>query len=71
MYRETLIVHPRSKEQLTALKAIMKALKVDFETEKDTERTYSPEFIAKIKQSEEDIKAERTTKIEPVDIWNL
>ena len=49
----------------------MKALKVDFETEKDTERTYSPEFIAKIKQSEEDIKAGRTTKIEPADIWNL
>jgi hypothetical protein len=64
---ETLIVHPRSKEQLTVLKAIMEALKVDFETEK----AYNPEFIAKIKQSEEDIKAGRTTKIEPADIWNL
>ena len=71
LYMETLIVHPRSKEQLTALKAIMKALKVDFETEKNAERLYSPEFIAKIKQSEEDIKAGRTTKIEPADIWNL
>jgi len=68
---ETLIVHPRSKEQLTALKAIMKALKVDFTTEKSGESSYNPEFVAKIKQSEEDIKAGRTTKIEPADIWNL
>jgi hypothetical protein len=67
---ETLIVHPKSKEQLTALKAIMKALKVDFRTEK-SEGPYNAEFVAKIKQSEEDIKAGRTTKIEPADIWNL
>jgi hypothetical protein len=32
---------------------------------------YSPVFIDKMKQSEEDIKAGRTTKIEPADIWNL
>ena len=68
---ETLIVHPRNKEQLTALKAIMKALKVDFETEKSIESPYNPEFVAKIKQSEEDIKAGRTTKIHPADVWNL
>jgi hypothetical protein len=41
---ETLIVKPKSKEQLTALKAIMKALKVDFRIEK----SYTPEFAAKI-----------------------
>jgi hypothetical protein len=28
---ETMILHPKSKEQLLALKAIAKALKVDFE----------------------------------------
>jgi len=68
---ETLIVHPKNKEQLTALKAIMKALKVDFKTEKNTESIYSPEFNAKIKRGEEDIKAGRTTQIKPADIWNL
>jgi hypothetical protein len=68
---ETLIVHPRSKEQLAALKGIMKALKVEFTTEKSTEGPYNPEFVAKMKQSEDDIKAGRTTKIEPADIWNL
>jgi hypothetical protein len=68
---ETLIVQPKNKEQLTALKAIMKALKVDFKTEKSTESPYGPEFIEKMKRSEADIKAGRTTKIEPADIWNL
>ena len=68
---ETLIVHPKDKKQLTALKAIMKALKVDFRTEKGTETPYSPEFVEKMKRSEEDIKAGRTTQIEPADILNL
>ena len=31
----------------------------------------SPEFAAKMKRGEEDIKAGRTTKIEPADIWNV
>jgi hypothetical protein len=68
---ETLIVQPKNKEQLAALKAFMKALKVDFKIEKSTKSSYSPEFVAKMKKSEEDIKAGRTTKIEPADIWNL
>jgi len=68
---ETLIVQPKSKEQLTALKAIMKALKVDLKTEKSTKTPYSVDFADKMKRSEEDIKAGRTTKIEPADIWNL
>ena len=68
---ETLIVQPKSKEQLTALKAIMKALKVDFTTGKSEDGPYNAEFVAKMKKSEEDVKAGRTTKIEPADIWNL
>jgi hypothetical protein len=68
---ETLIVQPKTKEQLTALKAIMKALKVEFTTEKGTKEPYSPEFNDKIRRGEEDVKAGRTTKIEPADIWNL
>ena len=68
---ETLVVQPKNKEQLVALKAIMKALKVDFSTDKSTKSPHSPEFAAKIKKSEEDIKAGRTTNIEPADIRNL
>jgi hypothetical protein len=67
---ETLIVQPKDKEQLAALKAVMKALKIDYKTEKDS-KTYNADFISKIKQSEEDLKAGRTTQINPADIWNL
>lgn len=45
----------------------MKALKVEFTIEK----SYNPDFVAKMKRGEEDIKAGRTTKIEPANIWNL
>jgi len=67
---ETLIVLPKDKEQLAALKAIMKALKVDYKTEKG-EKTYNKDFVNKMKQSEDDLKAGRTTQITPADIWNL
>ncbi|RYX87203.1 hypothetical protein EON73_01880 [bacterium] len=65
---ETLIVQPENKEQLKALKAFMKAMKIRFQKE---EKPYSQEFITKMVQAEEDIQAGRTTKIEPADIWNL
>lgn len=51
---ETLIFQPESQEQLKALKAFAKALKISFKTE---ERPYDPEFIAKIKKSREDFEA--------------
>jgi len=61
-----LIVYPDSKEQLTTLKAFMKALKISFEEEKSP---YDTEFVAKILQGDEDIKAGRTKKIKLDDIW--
>ena len=45
---ETVIMHPKNKEQLTALKAFAKALKVKFET---GTTPYDPDFVAKIKRS--------------------
>lgn len=65
---ETLIVRPESKEQLVALKAFMKAMKIKFQKD---EQPYNHEFIAKMECAEEDAKSGRTTKIEPADIWNL
>ena len=44
---ETVIMHPESKKQLNALKAVVKALKVMFET---TESPYDPVFVAEIKK---------------------
>jgi len=45
---ETVIIHPESKEQLAALKAFAKALKMKFEMETSP---YDPDFVAKIKRS--------------------
>lgn len=63
---ETLIVQPDSKEKSDAIKAFMKALKISF---KETKSPYNPEFVAKIKQGEEDIKAGKTRKISLDDVW--
>ena len=64
---ETLIVQPKTKEQLTALKAVIKALKIDFRSEKL--ETYNPEFVDKILQGREDIKNGKGVKIDTKDLW--
>jgi hypothetical protein len=61
-----LITYPENKEKLAALKAFMKALKIRFEEEKSPN---NPEFVEKIKHSEEDFKAGRYTAIKTVDLW--
>jgi hypothetical protein len=61
-----MIMHPKNKEQLSALKAIAKALKIDFETEKSP---YNPEFVKEILQAREDIKNGKGVKIAVEDLW--
>ncbi len=61
-----LIVHPDNQDKLKAVKAVLKALKVEFN---EAETAYSPEFIAKIAEGEEDIKAGRTVKVTLDDLW--
>jgi hypothetical protein len=63
---ETVIAKPANKEQLAALKAIMKALKVDFTTEKSL---YNPEFLAKVERAEDQIKSGKYRKVTASDIW--
>lgn len=63
---ETLIVQPKTKEQLTALKAFIKALKIDFKTTKDQ---YDPEFVEKIVQGRKDIENGKGVKIAVEDLW--
>lgn len=63
---ETVIARPANKEQLAAIKAIMKAMKVDFTTEKSV---YNPEFLAKAERAEEQIKSGNYRKVTPSDIW--
>jgi hypothetical protein len=65
---EILILHPENKAQLSALKAMAKALKVTFETKEDF---YTPEFIAKIEKSKQEIKEGKTTRVKKEDLQNF
>ena len=60
--QNTFIVYPQTKEQVSALKAFMQALKIKFEISKKDE--YNPEFVEKIKGSREQVKNGRVTRVE-------
>ncbi len=62
---ETLIVHPENKEQLTALKAFMKAFKISFTEEK---QEYDPEFVTKIQKSRNQVKKGETRTVNIDDL---
>jgi hypothetical protein len=55
---ETMILHPKNEEQVKALKAFAKALKIEFSIQKGEkiESPYDPEFVAKINKAEQEIK---------------
>jgi len=63
---ETLIVKPKTKEQLTALKAFIKAFKIEYKSEKSP---YDPEFAEKILQGREDIKNGKGIRVATEDLW--
>jgi hypothetical protein len=46
--------YPTDNSQVEAIKAVLKALKIQFEMTK--EKPYNPEFVAKIKKSKQDYK---------------
>ncbi len=64
---EILTVRPKDKKQLMAITAILKALDVDFNKEKES--PYDPEFVKMIHQGTEDIKNGKGTKIKLEDLW--
>ncbi|WP_299587212.1 DUF2683 family protein [Mucilaginibacter sp.] len=64
----TLIIHPADKKQLAALKGLMKAFKIPFEV---VESAYDPEFVAKIKESREQVKRGETRVVSELDIKNI
>jgi len=57
---KTLIMHPESKDQLLALKAIAKAWKISVETS-----PYHPNFVAMVKKAE---KRGNYKEIDPNDV---
>ena len=65
----TFTVHTENKEQVNALKAFMKALKIKFEVGEET--PYNPAFVAKITESRNEIKAGKGISMKVKDIDNL
>lgn len=66
---QTLIVQPKDRKELAAVKAALKTLGVSFR--KEEVEPYNPEFVAKIERSKAEARAGKTTTIEPADIWKL
>ena len=64
---ETIIMHPKSKEQLEALKTIAKVLNVEFETEEAS--LYEPEFVKKVLQGKHDIQNGKGVKVDVENLW--
>ncbi|HEY8928368.1 MAG TPA: DUF2683 family protein [Mucilaginibacter sp.] len=60
---DTLIIHPNTKEQLQALKAIAKAWKINVETQQGP---YDPEFVSMVKKAE---KRGNYKEVDANDIW--
>jgi hypothetical protein len=56
------IAHPTNTEQVNALKAFVKALKIKFEIT-TAETPYNQEFVDKILQGDEDFKAGKGKKM--------
>ena len=57
----SLIIYPKTKKQLAAVKAILKALNVPFLIEE----RYDPEFVAKIERSKKEVAEGKYTVYDP------
>lgn len=62
----TFIIRPETKEQENALRAFVKALKMKFEVSK--EKSYDPDFVAKIDESRKQVKEGKITRVEKKDL---
>ena len=63
------ISYPKTNEQISALKAFMKALKIKFEISKES--PYNPEFVKKIEKSRQDHKDGKGTVITMYELNKL
>lgn len=64
--QDIFIVQPTTKEQVSALKAFMKALKIKFEVSK--EEDYNPEFVEKIMESKRQYAQGKFTEVKRENI---
>lgn len=66
MEESVFTIHTQTSEQEDALKAFVKALKMKFEITKS--KSYNPEFVAKIEQSEKEIAQGKTVAVKKEDL---
>lgn len=59
---EKLIVYPKTKEEVDAIKALLHAMKIEFEV--SNEENYNPDFVTKILESKEQAKNGIITRVE-------
>jgi len=60
------IVHPANEEQVNALKAFVKALKIKFEV--TTEKAYNADFVEKIQNSKKEFEEGKFTRVDKDDL---
>ncbi|MFZ1702388.1 MAG: DUF2683 family protein [Pyrinomonadaceae bacterium] len=63
------ILHPNA-DQADALKAFVKALKIEFEVA-TTDNIYNPAFVARIKKSRGQVKQGKVTRVEKADLQDF
>lgn len=64
--QDILIAQPESKEQVQALKAFMKALKIKFTVSSD--ETYNPEFVEKLLESRKEAQEGKVMRVKKEDL---
>ena len=65
---QTLTAYPAGKNQLKALKAFLAAMNIKYQEQESD--IYNPEFLAKMKQADEDIKAGLGVKMTVEELRN-
>lgn len=65
----TIKAYTNDASQIEAIKAFMKALKIEFELSKES--TYNREFVEKIKKGDQDLKNGKGTTVTLEDLENL
>lgn len=67
--QDIFIAHPKTAEEVNALKAFMKALNIKFEVTSPSDKgPYNPDFVAKIKKSKEEIEEGNFIRVEKKDL---
>lgn len=64
---ETILIRPKSKDQIKVFEEMAKALRVPFEVKEGS--PYNPEFVAMVKKADKDFKNGKGKKIKLDDIW--